>query len=572
MPPSRSALLLLILLAGCQAGPPPSGRAASVKPPKLVVPILIDGLGMHQVAKHASRYGEGGFKRLLEEGAWYADARYGHSTTITAVGHGTWLTGAYPYRHGMISNDWYDRKEKRIVYCTEDPAHHNLGEPDKNKRLTEADKKLAGGGTSPKNLPVTTVGDELRVATDLKSRVFAVSMKDRGAILPAGHLGIPYFYSTQTGRFISTTFYLEEFPEWWGDFHRSRPQDRWFGKEWTPLLADDQYAGAWDEQEARNDARNDFSGLGKEFPHKLSGSKKKLDASYYAAMEGSPFGHEYLSEFAKVLITREGLGKNPDGAPDLVAISFSSHDLINHTYGPESTESLDDLLRLDRTLADFFKFLDGWVGLENVLISLTADHGFSYTPEYWKNVMKADVMKIDAEDMLKKLNEHLGAKFGLGKFAAAWKLPTVWLDYDLIDERKLSRAEVERVSAEFLSGYPGVQFVFTRTQLSQGLVPRTRVGQMVSRSWNSQVSGDLLLIQKDGSFFKEPKFNAAAMHGTPWTYDTRVPVMFLGRSWVKGGQYLEKAEPADIAPTLSQILGVPPPSGSEGRALSEMLK
>jgi len=558
MPAFRAALLLVLLIVGCQAGPPPAGRAANPKPPKLVVAILIDGLGMHQVAKYWPQYGEGGFRRLLEEGAWCEDARYGHSTTITAVGHGTWLTGAYPYRHGMISNDWYDRKTKKVVYCTEDPGHHNLGEPD----------KLKGGGTSPKNLLVTTVGDELRVATEMKSRVFTVSMKDRGAILPAGKLGVPYFYSTATGRFISTDFYLEEFPTWWTVFHRAKPQDQWFGREWTTLYDDHRYDGAWDEQTERTNS----NGLGKEFPHKLSGSKGKLDASYYTALEATPFGHEYCAEFSKALITNEGLGKNPDGVPDLFALSFSSHDLINHVFGPESTESQDDLLRLDRVLADFFKFLDGWVGLDNTLVTLTADHGFSYSPDYWKEVLKADAFKIDAEDLVKKLNEHLGTKFGLGTYATAWKLPTIWLDYDLIDERRLGRAEVERVAAEFLAAQPGITSVFTRTQLSQGLLPRTRVGQAVSRSWNSRISGDLLLIQNDGCFFKEPKFTAVGMHGTPWTYDARVPVMFLGRSWVKGGRYLEKAEPADIAPTLSSILGVPPPSGSEGRPLSELLK
>jgi len=559
MPSRRMLSVLIALLAGCQAGPPPAGRAPNPRPPKLVVAILIDGLGMHQVAKYRDQYGQGGFRKLLDEGAWYEDARYGHSTTITAVGHGTWLTGAYPYRDGMISNDWYDRKTKKTVYCTEDPAHHNLGEPTKEH-----------AGTSPKNLLVTTVGDELRVATDLKSRVFAVSLKDRGAILPAGRLGTPYFFSPATGRFISTDYYLEEFPEWWTGFHRAKPQDRWFGREWTPLYDDHRYDGAWDEQAERTNS----NGLGKEFPHKLSGAKGKLDSSYYAAMEATPFGHDLLAEFAEALVTHEGLGRNPEGAPDLLAVSFSSHDYINHYFGPESTESQDDLLRLDRTLADFFKFLDGWVGLDNVLITLTADHGFSYTPDYWREVLKTDAFRIDVDDLLKQLNEQLGKRFGPGKYAAAWRMPTIWLDYDLIDGRKLSRADVERAAAEFLSASPGIQSVFTRTQLSQGLVPRTHVGQVVSRSWNGQISGDLLLIQKEGCFFieKAGKFKPQGMHGTPWTYDARVPVMFLGRPWVRGGRYLETAEPADIAPTLSSILGVPPPTGSEGRALSEMLR
>jgi len=185
------------LLAGCQGTPDRSGGPGAFPRPKLVVAILVDGLGQHQVSKYREQFGPGGFRRFLEDGAWFEDARYGHSTTITAVGHGTWLTGAYPYRHGMISNEWYDRKTKKTVYCTEDPSHHYLGEPTKEHQ-----------GTSPKNLQVTTVGDELRAATSMKSRVFAVSLKDRGAILPAGRLGTSYFYSPETGRFITSDFYL----------------------------------------------------------------------------------------------------------------------------------------------------------------------------------------------------------------------------------------------------------------------------------------------------------------------------------------------------------------------------
>jgi len=551
------AAALLVALLGCQTPPSAGPSPRQPRPPKLIVPILIDGLGQHQVMKHAGRFGAGGFRRLLEEGAWFSDARYGHSTTITAVGHGTWLTGAYPYRHGMVSNDWYDRKTKKVVYCTEDPDVHYLGEPTREHQ-----------GTSPKNLAVTTVGDELRVATDLKSRVFAVSLKDRGAILPAGRLGVPYFYSAQTGRFISSDFYLEEFPEWWSDFQRGNPQNRWFGKVWTPLLPEEAYAGCYDEQTQTQN----FNGLGKKFPHKVAGLKPEPGSSYYSAIEGTPFGHEYLVEFAKALITHESLGKNPDGVPDLCAISFSSHDFINHVFGPESAESMDDLLRLDRTLAALFQFLDGWVGLDQTLVVLTADHGFSYSPEYWSDVFRMDAKRIEAVPLLKKLNEHLEKAFGVEKLAAAWRLPTIWLDYDLIDSKKLARPDVEREAATFLGAQPGIHSVFTRTQLSQGLLPQTRLAQLVSRSWVPQRSGDLLLVQQDGWFFKEERFQAVAMHGSPWTYDARVPVMFLGRPWIRPGSYAGPAEPTDIAPTLSQLLSVPPPSGCEGRTLTEILR
>jgi hypothetical protein len=548
----------LALATGCQPGAGPGPGYGPERPPKLVVAILIDGLGQHQVTKYREHLAQGGFRRLLEEGAWFTNANHGHSTTITAVGHGTWLTGAYPYRHGMISNEWYDRKTKKIVYCTEDPDVRFLGEATKEHQ-----------GTSPKNLLVTTIGDELRVATAFKSRVFAVSLKDRGAILPAGRLGTPYFYSAQTGRFITSDFYEEEFPEWWGAYQHDNPQNRWFGKEWQPLLPEEAYPGA---AEGESYIYN-YKGLGKKFPHKVTGGKPQPGPDYYSALEGTPFGHEYLVEFAKTLITHEGLGRNPDGAPDLFAISFSSHDFVNHLFGPESKESQDDFLRLDRTLGDFFRFLDGWVGLSNTLVVLTADHGFAYSPEYWRDVLKFDAERINALDMLKKLNAHLSTKFGLGKYASAWRYPTIWLDYDLIDARGLSRVEMERESARFLSSLAGIHSVFTRSDLMEGRVPQTRLGKLVSRSWHPRLSGDLLLIQKDGYFFIDGLLMSfVANHGSPWTYDSRVPLMFLGSTWVKGGKYAQDAEPADIAGTLAHILTIPPPSGNEGRALAEILK
>jgi arylsulfatase A-like enzyme len=297
----------------------------------------------------------------------------------------------------------------------------------------------------------------------------------------------------------------------------------------------------------------------------------ELGPNYYAAIEGTPFGNEYLAEFAKALITHEKLGKNPSGVPDFFAISFSSHDFINHTFGPESKESLDDFLRLDRTLADFFRFLDAQTGGE-ALLALTADHGFSFTPEYWKDVVKLDAARINPKDMLKALNDHLSDKFGLGTYAATWRLPTVWLDYALVDERRLKRSEVEAEAARFLAALPGIHTVFTRTQLQNGWVPPTRLGLLTSRSWNAERSGDLLLIQKDGWYFSELPSGMSAMHGTPWTYDARVPMVFMGPAWIRSGAYAQAAEPADIAPTLAFLLGVPPPSGSEGRVLREMLR
>jgi predicted AlkP superfamily pyrophosphatase or phosphodiesterase len=567
----RILLILWAALPGCQSGAAPEGSGSRGSSPKLAVIVVIDGLGQHQFAKFHDKVGEGGFRRFFDEGAWFSNASYGHSTTVTAVGHATIVTGAYPYRHGMVSNDWYDRKTKQVVFCVEDPDSKYVGEPTKEH-----------WGTSPRNLRVTTIGDELRLATAFKSRVFTASLKNYPAILTGGKLGTAYFYSPQTGRFITSDYYRKDYPEWWTAFHARKPQDRWYGKDWTPLLPDEVYDGA---PEGRAFLAS-YKGLGKKFPHRIDGGPRKeidketkkdierppqLGPDYYAAVEGTPFGHEYLAEFSKALITKEKLGKNPAGVPDFFVVSFSSHDFINHTFGPESKESLDDFLRLDRALADFFRFLDGWTG-GSAVVALTADHGFSFTPEYWKDVLKFEASRISPKEMLKALNEHLGGRFGLGQYAVTWRLPTVWLNYDLIDERRLARAEVEREAAQFLSALPGVHTVFTRTQLSNGWVPPTRLGLLASRSWNSQASGDLLLIQKEGWYFSELPSGMSAMHGTPWTYDARVPVAFMGADWIRPGAYSQAAEPADIAPTLAFLLGVPPPSGSEGRVLREILK
>jgi predicted AlkP superfamily pyrophosphatase or phosphodiesterase len=553
----RTAVLLALVLAGHQSAGGQQ-RSGPADPPKLVVAILVDGLGQHQLLKYRDRFGSGGLRRFFDDGAWFTDANYGHSTTVTAVGHGTWLTGAYPYRHGQVSNDWWDRKTKKIVYCTEDPETRYVGEPTRERQ-----------GTSPRNLLVTTVGDELRVATAEKSRVFAVSLKDRGAILPAGRMGTAYMFSATTGRFITSDYYRDDYPKWWREYDLTRPQNKWFGREWTPLFPDEAYPGT---VEGRPNVVPQ-KGLGKKFPHKLTGGKPEPGPDYYSAMEGTPFGHEYLAEFAKVLIRNEGLGRNKDGAPDLLAISFSSHDYINHVYGPESKESEDALLRFDRILADFFTFLDQWVGLGHALISLTADHGFGYSPEYGRDVMGLDAVRINPVDFLKKLNDHLGDKYGTGKYAAFWRQPTVWLDYDLIDERRLGRSDVEHEAAKFLSSYPGIHSVYARSDLAVGQVPGTLLGRRVLRSWHPKVSGDLLLVQKDGCFFSEGILvTFAASHGSPWTYDTHVPLLFLGSPWVKSGAFLEAAEPADIAPTLARVLSIPPPSGSEGRVLAEILR
>jgi predicted AlkP superfamily pyrophosphatase or phosphodiesterase len=543
-------LALAVNLSPATAQTTGNESPATVSRPKLVVVLVVDGLPQEQVIRLRPHFEKDGFGRFFRQGAVFLSARYTHATTFTASGHATIFTGAHPYRHGVIANDWFDRKTKSRVYSAGDPAHTYL----------DASAKEFGG-TSPCNLEVTTIGDELRAATDMRAKVFGVSLKDRSAILPAGKLGSAYFYDWKTGRFITSSYYRKDYPDWWSAFHQAKPQDKWFGKRWEPVT-----------EEVTADAEMPFPIPGAlKIGSVVSGGLDEPSAPYYAALASSPFGDEYVCQFVEALVEREKLGRNPGNVPDLLAISFSCHDAVNHTRGPESRESADNLLHLDQQLSRLFAFLDKQIGANNLLLVLTSDHGFSNSPEYASRVLRLDAGRIDPKVMLADLSKHLGERFGEGASVLSWWTPTVYLDYDAIIARKLDPTQVERVAADFLSSYPGIHTVFTRTQLLTGQLPRTEFAAMAARSWHAQRSGDLFLIPKPCWYLhKGPKENLAT-HGTPWAHDTHVPVMFWGGKWIQPGSYTKQIEIVDIAPTLATILGTRLPNGSEGRVLHEML-
>ena len=529
----------------------PSGIPA----PKLVLVITIDGLPQDQVLKYYDQLGEGGFKRLLEQGAWFDDAHHGHATTYTAVGHATILTGAYPYRHGIVGNDWWDRATQKKVYCCADPSSTILGEP-----TTE------NAGTSPRNLQVTTVGDELRLATGMQSKVLSVSLKDRGAILTGGKTGTAYWFSKDTGRFVTSTYYAKDYPDWWKSFDAGKPQDKWLDKIWDPLLPSEAYWQSMVDGCASGRGYRLNIGIGARFPHIMGGNK------YYDELRWTPFGDDYTLEFLFTAIKAENLGKNPHGVPDLVAVSFSCHDEINHLFGPESKQSQDDLLRLDKTLAALFTAVDQWVGLDRVLLTLTADHGFPNSPEFFRDSLHFETGRIDPENLLADLNAALGKKFGEAKYAVMWLNPTISLDPAVIAAKGLKHEDVENAAAEFLQDYPGIHTVFTRSQLLNGNLPPTRFGLLATRSWHRQLGGDLFVIQKQGWYLYNESDEYCTTHGSPWSYDTHVPLILMGSNWIKPGEYGQAVEVVDLAPTLSTILGVRFPTGAEGHVLHEILR
>jgi hypothetical protein len=538
----RFAFLLLGLL--CTFG----ARAAN---PALVVVIVIDGLPQEQVVKYRDLYGPGGFQRLLNDGAWFGNAHHGHAVTLTGPGHASILTGTYPYRHGIIANEWTDRNTLGPVYCTGDPAHAYIG--DETKKLD---------GTSPANLRVTTVGDELQYANNGQSKVIAVSGKDRGAILLAGKRGTAYMYMEKSGRFASSSFYMKEHPQWHGRYYAGKPQDKWMGQAWTLLLPEAAYARSMVEGQPWQRA---FVGGSRGFPFVLAKGDKP--EAYYAELTRTPFGDEATLDFARAAIEGENLGKNPAGVTDILGVSLSTHDYVNHGFGPESRVSQDHLLRVDRALAGFFEYLDKRIGLDKVLIALTADHGFMNAPEYSASIGLAGA-RLNSAKLMTDLNEALAARFAVKNLAPRFSYPTIILDQQAIAKNFLNRAEVEAAAQRFLLGFPGVANAYTRTQLESGALPELPLSTPVLRAWNRELSGDIYVIQNPFSLFG----GLVVTHGSPYTYDTNVPLMLYGKTWIKPGKYPQAAAVADLAPTLAYLLDIRPPSGSEGRVLEEMLR
>lgn len=536
-------------------GPPLARADGPGTPPKLVLFMVVDGFPQEQLVKYYDQVGKNGFRLFLDKGAWYSNNNYSHATTYTGVGHATLLSCAHPYKHGVVGNDWIDKKTKQRLYSTEDERY---------KYLDEETPKHAG--TSPFNIKVTTVGDELIYANG-QSKVVAISGKDRSAIGLGGQDGVAYMYSPTTGRFITSNYYMQDYPAWWKKYYETKPQDKYFGTSWTLLLPESAYARSAPDDRPWS---TNYKGLGTKFPHPVSGGADKPGKAYYDAILWTPYGDDLTLDFVKAVIEGENLGNNPAGVPDILAISWTSHDYVNHLFGPESRQSQDQTVRLDRAFADLFEYLDRRIGMKNVLVTLSADHGFMNVPEY-SVTRNLDAGRIDPDKMIADTNTALSQKFGEGKYITAWWNPNLYVDYDLVASRKLDKVEVERAAQEFLRTYPGVEAVFTRTQLEQGQMPNTKMAKQVALAWHQQISGDIVIMNKPNWYLFAKPFAYAATHGSPWAYDTNVPLAMYGPNWVKAGKYGD-SETVDLGRTIAHVLNVRPPNGCEGRVLIEAMR
>lgn len=507
--------------------------------------MAVDGLPQRQVVDYRSQLAPDGLARFLDRGAWFADAHYGYAYTVTAAGHASMLTGTYAYRHGIIGNDWRNLETGEREYCTGDTRYTYIG--NKTDKLD---------GTSPNNLLVETVGDVLK-RSNPRSKVIGISGKDRGAILPAGKTGVAYMYMSKSGEFASSTFYMKEHPAWVNAFNATKPADRYFKQAWKPVLDDAAYAGSQPDEQPW------FLVKGAKLPMVMGAAQVQPDGAYYGGLLRSPFVDEMSLEFARAAIKGESLGTD-DGAPDILTVSLSGHDYVNHAFGAESRLSHDHVLHLDRLFQAFFRDLDAMVGRDNYVVVLTADHGFMPAPETSLAAGRAAGRKSNSET-LARVNAGLVQKFGPGTWAKFFSASALVLDHKLIAERKVDRLAVQEEARALLQKEEGIAAVYSRDELRGNTRAGAPYFDQMRKSWNAERSGDLQIALQPYWMFASS--TSATTHGSPHAYDTNVPILFYGPRWVKRGMVNERVEVSGIAPTLAQMLRVPPPSASEGQVL-----
>ena len=560
---SAVILTMLLLLAAVNA----NGQSTHTGSPKLILQITVDQLRGDMPGSVYDRLGKGGFRYLYEKGVVYENAHHRHANTETVVGHATLATGADPADHGMIGNIWFDKELGRVVYNIEDDRYSLVGEGggvDKNVEMDPTQKVAGTDGRSPASILTTTFSDELALRTNGKAKIFGVSVKDRGAVTMAGHAGKAFWFSKANGEFVTSTYYYDAYPEWVTKWNQKKLALTYGNTNWDLLHDRSTYTyGEYDDMPWETD----FPGYGVVFPHPFG----KPDGKYFTTLlTVSPVGDELTLAFTRELIVKENLGQ--DEIPDYLSISFSSTDYIGHVFGPASLESEDNLLRLDQTLSELFDFIDKQVGLDQTLVVLSADHGAAEAPAQLNGFgIDAQYFVPDKLDKEKAI-ENIKSTYGIAEeLISGFNHPYIYLNNEIIRKRQLDIDEVSRAIAEELVKFKGVAYAVPSIDLMEGKIPDTRLYQQILRNFNPKRSGDIYLVLEPHWFVNDfDGLTVASTHGSPWRYDTFVPVIFAGNG-LSARTVFREVQTVDIALTLSKYLNIKAPSGATGAPLTEVL-
>lgn len=559
--PARTAFLALLTCGAAATG------VDAREKPRLILQITVDQLRGDLPTRYFDRLGDGGFRYLLEQGIHYDNAHHTHANTETIVGHTTLATGANPAAHGMVGNLWFDRNAGRTVYNIEDPDYSILtggAGVDADTEIDPTQRAATSDGRSPRTILTSTFGDELSILTAGKAKVFGVSIKDRGAVAMAGHTGKAYWFSKSAGQFVTSTYYEDAYPDWVVEWNANNLPQSYSGKFWELLNPVESYLfGDRDDQEWEPD----FAGFGRTFPHPLTTADDKYFTTFLTL---SPAGDQITADFAKTLIDSEGLGQ--DEVTDFLGVSFSVSDYVGHFFGPSSLESEDNILQLDRTLADLLAFVDRKVGLDRTLIVLSSDHGAPEAPGYLASIgIPGGYVTPDTWETAPAV-ERIKSKFGLsGPLIEGYDHPYLYLSSEVREDDSIDQLALETAIAKELVAFDGVAYAIPSTRLQEGLLPENALTQAVLNNYHPDRSGDIYLVFDPGWFINDMDgLSVTVTHGSPWRYDTFVPIIFAGYG-IEPATVSRRVHTVDVALTLATVAGTVPPSGATGEVLLEVV-
>ncbi|HYK55280.1 MAG TPA: alkaline phosphatase PafA [Flavisolibacter sp.] len=523
-----------------------SAQAQNVNRPKLVVGMVVDQMRWDYLYRYYDRYTNDGFKRLLREGFSCENTFIPYLPTHTAPGHTCVYTGSVPALHGIMGNNWYDEAQKKTVYCTDDSTVQTVG------------STSVAGKMSPRNMWANTVTDELRLATNFQSKTIAIALKDRGAILPGGHMAnAAYWFDNATGGWISSTFYMQDLPAWVKKFNNRKLPDTYLSQNWNTLFPIETYKQSTADSNAYEGklGTEDFT-----FPHTTA----SITSNKYESFRTTPSGNTYTFEMAKAALEAEQLGKR--GVTDFLALSFSSPDYIGHTFGPNSIEVEDTYLRLDRELAGFLKHLDATIGKGQYLVFLTADHGAAHNATFLRD-NKISVGSFDEAKVRRELNDSLQKYFGSKNLIGRYTNYQYFLDDSVVAQNNINRKKLKEYIICVLAKQPAEYTAVDIADISASSLP-VDLKVVLSNSFNAKLSGDIQVIFKPSGI---DSWRVGATHGLWNPYDSHIPLLWFG--WkIKPGKSHREVYMTDIAPTVSALLHIQMPNATIGNVIEEVIR
>ena len=540
--------LYILLLTLAIFNLPGISQITNSEKPKLVVGIVVDQMRNDYIDRFWNKYGDDGFKRLVNNGYRFKNAHFNYVPTYTGPGHASVYTGTTPAIHGIVGNNWYDKTLDTSVYCAEDTTVESVGTLDN------------AGMMSPHRMTVTTIADENRLTTQMRGKTIGIALKDRGAILPAGHTANAafWFHGKDEGRWISSNFYMDNLPQWVVDFNNSGTAESYF-KTWNTLYPIETYVESGSDM-------NKFEGgyKGKEsatFPYDLQ--KLRADNNNFELLKAVAFGNDLTTDFAIAAIEGEKLGQRD--VTDFMTLSYSSTDYVGHNFGVKSKEIQDTYLRLDKNIAELLEYLDKTVGKDEYIVFLTADHAAVDVPAYLDS-LKIPAGYFDSRSFRNNIDSLVQKEYGNKKLIKNISNNQLFFNHQLLDEMNINIDDFQKKLATYIMEQDNIYRVYTREQILNGAYTKG-MDALIKNGFNHKRSGDLIYVL-DPAFISYSR--TGSTHGSSYMYDTHVPILFYGKG-VKSGSSSRRSEIVDIAPTIAVMLGISFASGATGEPLYWML-